>query len=351
LVIDMKYKFNSEIFKKRNLWFCVCGVVLFAMLTVGLIFASDIYGWSGDGDKVMIEIREGSSMSQIAEILDEKDVIDFSWAFRMYVKTEETEHIIRQGGHIFDKGMSYEEIIKKLEEKPDVEFSTAVKITVPEGYENRQIADKLAEAGLVDREKFMNELEQGEFDFDFVRAITRTENRLEGYLYPATYDIYPGETEHDIICKMLKAFEKNIVPLYEGAETELSLDQVVTFASLVEREAANDGERKTVASVFFNRIEKDMTLSSCASVQYVLKEHKAVLSISDIKIESPYNTYINKGLPVGPIASPGTKSVEAVLYPEDTEFLFFVARPDGSENLFSVTGEEHEQKRRELYEN
>ena len=131
------------------------------------------------------------------------------------------------------------------------------------------------------------------------------------------------------------------MPLYSSAKTDLTLDRIVTLASLVEREAANDGERGKVASVFYNRLHNDMTLSSCASVQYILKERKKILSSSDVKIKSPYNTYINKGLPIGPIAAPGEKSVRAALWPETTDYLYFAARADGSENVFSKTGEEH----------
>lgn len=140
---------------------------------------------------------------------------------------------------------------------------------------------------------------------------------------------------------MLKKFNDTVVPLYKQSGSTYSLDEIVTMASLVEREAANDSERGKVASVFYNRLEKGMTLSSCATVQYILKERKTILSTSDTKIKSDYNTYINKGLPVGPIASPGEKSVRAALYPEKTDYLYFAAKADGSANVFSKTGEEH----------
>ena len=164
---------------------------------------------------------------------------------------------------------------------------------------------------------------------------------MEGYLFPATYELMVGESEHDIINRMLTAFNQRIVPLYKQSGTSYSLDEIVTMASIVEREAANDSERGKVASVFYNRLKNDMAFGSCATVQYIIKERKDVLSNSDIKIKSPYNTYINKGLPIGPIASPGESSVKAALYPEDTDYLYFAARADGSENVFTRTNEEH----------
>ncbi|MBQ7096687.1 MAG: endolytic transglycosylase MltG [Clostridia bacterium] len=320
-----------------------------ALLCLWLVFAlGDIFGWSTDKTKVRVSIPDGCSVKEIADILENEDMVDSATFFRLYVKLKGDNLMFRMGEHILERGMSFGEIVYKLTSKPDAEFNTDVKITIPEGYEARQIADRLADEGLVDKEEFMEELESGEFDYWFVKEIERKENRLEGYLYPATYDISPKNTEHEIICKMLDAFEANIVPVYKSAETGMTLDQVVTFASVVEREAANDAERPVVASVFLNRIAKDMTLSSCATVQYIIKERKDILSESDIRIKSDYNTYMNKGLPIGPIASPGLNSVKAALYPADTDYLYFAARADGSENVFAETDEEHMKNVREL---
>ncbi len=320
-----------------------------AILCIWLVFAiGDIFGWSSDETKVRVSIPEGCSVKEIAEILEDEDMVDSAMAFRLYVKLKGENLMFRMGEHILEKGMSFGEIVRKLTSKPDAEFNSDVKITIPEGYEARQIADRLAAEGLVDRDEFLEELEEGEFDYWFVKEIEREENKLEGYLYPATYEISPKNTEHEIICKMLDAFEANIVPVYKSAETGMTLDQIVTFASVVEREAANDAERPIVASVFLNRIAKDMTLSSCATVQYIIKERKDILSESDTRIKSDYNTYMNKGLPIGPIASPGLNSVKAALFPADTNYLYFAARADGSENVFAETDEEHLKNVREL---
>ena len=342
-------KFGKSSLKQKIIWALAAVAVAFVIWLL-FVFA-DMFGWTKNGEKVPVSIPEGCSVREMADILEKEGIIEYKFAFRLYEKIDDTEHLFRKGVHRLHKGMSYGEIIAKLTDKPDFELNDSMKVSIPEGFECRQIADRLAEAGLVDREKFMYELENGDFEYDFVKAITRTENRLEGYLYPATYDIIPGETEHEIIVKMLDAFAENVLPVYNSAETDYSLDQVITFASVVEREAANDRERGIVASVFYNRMKKDMTLSSCATVQYILKEHKLILSSSDIKIDSPYNTYKNKGLPVGPIASPGLNSVKAVLSPDETDYLFFAAKLDGSGNVFSRTGEEHERIRKEIQGN
>lgn len=318
------------------------GVPLALVVLLWCVFALwDVFGITpGKGHQVMVKIPAGSTVREIADILDDEGIIDHPMVFRFWEKLGR-DNVFQQGGHLVGRGQSYGNIIKKLTSTPDVGAYETVTVVIPEGYEARMIAKKLSDMGLVDEERFMEELEKGDFDFDFISEIDRKENRLEGYLFPATYELLVGESEHDIINRMLTAFNQRIVPLYKQSGTSYSLDEIVTMASIVEREAANDLERGKVASVFYNRLKNDMAFGSCATVQYIIKERKDVLSNSDIKIKSPYNTYINKGLPIGPIASPGESSVKAALYPEDTDYLYFAARADGSENVFTRTNEEH----------
>ena len=318
------------------------GVPLALVVLLWCVFALwDVFGITpGKGHQVMVKIPAGSTVREIADILDDEGIIDHPMIFRFWEKLGR-DNVFQQGGHLVGRGQSYGNIIKKLTSTPDVGAYETVTVVIPEGYEARMIAKKLSDMGLVDEERFMEELEKGDFDFDFISEIDRKENRLEGYLFPATYELMVGESEHDIINRMLTAFNQRIVPLYKQSGTSYSLDEIVTMASIVEREAANDSERGKVASVFYNRLKNDMAFGSCATVQYIIKERKDVLSNSDIKIKSPYNTYINKGLPIGPIASPGESSVKVALYPEDTDYLYFAARADGSENVFTRTNEEH----------
>ncbi len=319
------------------------GMIVAVILCLWLVTVFvDVFGMGiGRGRDIMVTIPQGANLDEISEVLDAEGVISHPFLFKIVVKASSGDYLFQQGGHLIGKSLSYKSIAEELTKSPDVNFDETVSVLIPEGYEAWQIAETLEEKGLVDKDRFLRELDEGDFDFDFIKDIKRTENRLEGYLFPATYEFATWETEHDIIVKMLKAFEAYILPVFNQAETDYTLDEVVTFASMVEREAANDSERGKVASVFHNRLKRDMTLSSCATVQYIIKERKAILSNSDIKIKSDYNTYINKGLPVGPIASPGVRSVEATLNPDDTDYLYFAARADGSENVFSRTGEEH----------
>ena len=336
--MNIGYKGNRNNKKFQLIIASVVAAVVLLCVLLSVVF--DVLGVGSNREK-MVTVPKGAGLSAIAEVLEEEGIISYPSLFKLKVKSSGGEYVFQMGSHMLSNSMSYGEIIQKLTGPPDVAFDESVKVLIPEGYEIRQIAEVLEEKGLADSEEFIRETEQGEFDYAFIDGIDRSENRLEGYLFPATYDIIPGESEHEIIDRMLKAFEIAVIPIYEQSGTEMSLDEVITMASLIEREAANDSERGLVSSVFYNRIKADMTLSSCASVQYIIKERKPILSNSDIKIKSPYNTYINKGLPIGPIASPGEKSVRAALNPDETDYMYFVALMDGSKNVFSKTGEEH----------
>lgn len=330
-----------EWIKNKNKWsvffvLVVC-LIISAGVCSGYSLYTDVYGKFGSENDVYINIAAGSGINAIADVLYENGIIKYPNVFKMTAKKDENA-IYQQGTHILNENMSYDAIIQALQ-KPPISNDQLIKLTVPEGYELEQIAKLVEEKGIASQTDFLREANFGKFEYNFVKDIKRTENRLEGYLFPATYEIYIGESVHNVIDKMLKKFSETVLPIYEESETDKTLDEIIIMASIVEKEAANDDERTKVASVFYNRMKADMTLSSCATVQYVLDERKAILSNSDIKIDSEYNTYIHKGLPMGPIAMPGELSVKAALYPEDTDYLYFAA--DNGRNVFSKTDTEH----------
>lgn len=316
--------------------YVIAAVAIVIAVVFVIVIGADMFGAGGE-QRVDFRLSEGDGTAAVAKKLKLAGVISNELAFKVYAKLT-GRHIYQLGIHELNSSMSYSEIIDELVTMPE---SDEVTVLIPEGYELRQIADVLEESGLINRDVFMREAQVGSFDYPFIDKIPDRENRLEGYLFPDTYMFSGTESEHEIINTMLANFNRIVVPLYEQAETEYTLDEIVTLASIIEREAAGDEDRGKVASVFVNRIGKNMRLESCATVQYLLKERKSILSNDDIKIESPYNTYINFGLPPGPIAAPGKKSVEAALYPEQTSYLYFLATADGSASLFSETFEEH----------
>ncbi len=243
---------------------------------------------------------------------------------------------------MIDTSMNYDTIMSEL--KTITKSRETKKFTIPEGYELKQIVDKLSAENLIDREKFMHLVEYGKFHHEFIKDLPIRKNRLEGYLFPDTYEIYTDTSEEDIIKKMLDRFEQKFESKYykKSKQLNMTIDQVITLASIIEREAMLDEERYLISSVFHNRLKSNEYpfLQSCATVQYILGERKPILSIQDTKIDSPYNTYKFSGLPPGPIASPGEKAIEAALYPEETEYMFFSANNDGS-HTFSKTYEQH----------
>lgn len=291
---------------------------------------------------IEVVIPQGASTNDISAILYDKGVIRHPYLFRIISKIQKNDGLYKHGLFLLSASMTYEDIMAEL--KKNSGRSGTVRFTIPEGFELRQIAERLSEQGLVDKDRFMKVAEKGQFDYPFLKNLPDRENRLEGYLFPDTYEVFSNATEEEIIEKMLDRFGQVFSRQYyeRAEELGMSVDEVVTLASIIEREAMLDNERPLVSAVFHNRLKsKDYPyLQSCATVQYILKERKPILSVADTKIKSPYNTYINPGLPIGPIASPGKASIEAALYPADVDYLFFVANSDGS-HIYSRTYEEH----------
>lgn len=282
-------------------------------------------------EEVLVTIPKGASTTSIGNLLLENELIQNVNAFKAKAKTLELDGKMKAGDYMLSQSMSSEMIIQKLANGEIYEDN--VKFTIPEGYETRQIIDKLVEEGIVDREAFINVLENQTFEYAFLEGVDR-QYRLEGYLFPDTYIVKRGATEKEIVEKMLNRFNDVFKPEYYDRAKELGMtvDEVVTLASIIERETKLAEERPIVSSVFHNRIDQKMMLQSCATIQYVLKERKDRLTFDDLEVVSPFNTYKHTGLTPAPIASPGEPSIIAALYPEQTKYLYFVTteRNDGS---------------------
>ncbi len=276
-----------------------------------------------DTNTFVVTVASGSSTTGIANLLFEEGLIQNVNAFKAKVKLLEVDGQMKAGDYKLSPSMSAETIIDKLVDGEV--FVETNKFTIPEGYEIRQIVDKLVEQGIVDRDVFIDVLENHPFDYAFLEGVDRSK-RLEGYLFPDTYEVLKSADEVAIVDRMLKRFgEVFKTEYYERAvELDMTVDEVITLASIIEREARVAEEFEIVSSVFHNRIEIGMALQSCATVQYILQERKPVLSFADTEINDPYNTYINVGLTPSPIASPGELAIKSALYPADTNYLYFV---------------------------
>lgn len=333
-------KYTDKISCNGKLKFKIMTVLLSVIFIAWLFIyvVPEVFGFGGNKNGVYIEISQGEALSDIADSLKENKIIGNKFLFSRYAKGKYRN--FQYGGHVFSSDMSYSEVCGELS---NIGKANNTKVVVPEGYELSSIAKACEDAGLLSAEEFIKCADNDNFDYSFINKKDGVRHSLEGFLFPATYEFSYGSSAHDIIDKMLKAFDENYKKEDRLRAKSLGMSDydVVTLASIIEREAANESEYKRVSGVFYNRIKKGMPLQSCATVQYVLKERKAILSVSDTLIDSPYNTYKYNGLPVGPIASPGKAAINAALYPEDNDYLYFVARSDGGGHVFSKTYEEH----------
>lgn len=272
-----------------------------------------------------IEIRKGESISKALKELPVAD--DF--LFRVYLKFKNQGKDIKAGYYELNGKYSIVSLVKVLESGKDKLYS----FTIPEGYSLEQIADKLSAEGKINKERFYEELNNIK-DFPYPTP----KGNFEGYFYPETYRFSEYFKEKDIIETILGEFLKKF-PAEKYPDKEEFYEKLI-MASIIEREAVKADEKPVIASVFYNRMKKGMTLSSDATVNYVFGYTKKRIFYKDLTVESPYNTYKYKGLPPAPIANPDIKSMEAAYNPAETDYLFFVAKGDGY-HYFSKTYKEH----------
>lgn len=256
-----------------------------------------------------------------------------------YSRFYNLDNLLKPGKYKLRTSQSIPEIVGIL-----VKGSNDLRIfTIPEGYTLSQIIDLLVKQGLADENLLKIALKNSRgYDFPFIKNIPR-DITLEGYLFPDTYHIGSDTTEEQIVAMMLNRFQVEMTKLdfiNKAAGRNLDLHQAVTIASLIEGEALIDKERPVIASVIFNRLKINMPLQIDATVKYALGGNKTKIYYRDLKVDSPYNTYLIRGLPPGPINSPGSVSMDAVINPAVTGYLYYVAKNDGS-HAFSSSLQEH----------
>lgn len=355
-IMQEKYKEAKTV---RKIVFITTSIVV--LLLAGLLTGGYLYVKSAlkpvdpkSEKKIKVEIPLGSGISSIAKILEDKHVIKDDLVFKYYVKFKnETE--FQAGTYSFSPSMTFNEIITSLK-TGRVDQDAALKIQIPEGLNLTEIAAIIAKKTDYSKKEILNTLNNKDFIKkvmesypDLVTTDVLNENikyPLEGYLFPATYSFdKKDEPLEDILLSMIKKtndiMEKYQVDIHKKGMT---VHQVLTLASLVEKEATNETDRKIIASVFYNRMKTGMPLQTDPTVIYAIGKHKERLTFKDYyEVEDPYNTYLHTGYPPGPIAASGEMSVEAALYPSNTDYYYFLATSDGKV-LFSKTLEEHNEK-------
>lgn len=328
----------------------VCAAVI--LLVLAIIGCSMIIEYNrkgkGTGELVTVEIQQGEGAWDIATRLKEKDLITYRSVFLLKVKSMGVNNNLRYGKFELEKGVGLEQLILDLtsggKQKEETMF------TIPEGYTIEMIAVKLEKEGICSEEEFLTAAKK-EYDYWFLDTIPENADvfyRLQGFLYPDTYSISEDMAAEDIVIMLLNQFDKKFTDEMKNRAERLgkTVYEVVTEASMIERECALDSERKTVAGVIKNRLEIGMLLQIDPTFLYPITEglYDIQSATNDHKeYDSPYNTYQNQGLPVGPIANPGILSLEAALDPEEHEFLYYhtdTVKNDGS-HIFTKNYQDH----------
>lgn len=315
----------------------LAAIMAAALLVMGIAAVKHFFEpvSAGASELIEVQIPEGSSTASIASMLKEKGLISSDWAFKAYVKLSGKDGMLKYGKYDLSMGESMVSMARKL----SLGLQKGVSLRVPEGYTARQIAARAEALGLADYDEFMGMVEEPDEELAGIIPFS-IGGSLEGFLFPDTYEFSEGAGAYAVIEAMLHNFaEKAASRIISSLKLDLSPEQVVVLASIVEKEALLSSELPIVAGVFMNRLRINMALQSCATVQYLLPEPKAVLSKEDTLIESPYNTYLTTGLPPGPISNPGSAAIEAVLNPAKHDYLFFVANGDGSHSFSRTYGE------------
>lgn len=300
-----------------------------------------------DDTPVSFTVETGETVARIAARLEQEGFVSDAELFRRYTQYHELDAGIEAGEFTLRQTMTIPEIAQALQRGQRQEQT----ITIQEGLRLEQVAAQVAEQTDIPQGEFLTLVTTGwrdaEIDFDFLTALP-PEATLEGFLFPETYRLPENPTGIDILRRMLETFDARVSPEMWSAAADqgLSIYELVTLASIVEREAVLDAERPVIAGVYLNRLEAGWFLGACPTVQYGLgtpDDWWPQFTLEATDVDSPYNTYHNLGLPPGPICSPGLASIQASAHPAETDYFFFLANciEDDGSHLFAVTQEEH----------
>lgn len=320
--------------KRSGVTATIIGLLLiaFVMGAIYLIYTTAI-GAGTAGEPVQITVEEGDSLSVVADKLSSSGAIESATGFKLEARLKGGGTLIKPGDYTFEPGTENAEILAQLTaDRPDPTFT----FTVPEGLTLEQTANTISSGTEIPADNFEKAAKETDYGYAFLD--NPDIETTEGFLFPKQYEFKEGTEAPLIVNRMLEQYliETQNLDFGEAREaTGLNEYELLTVASLIEREAANSEERPKVASVIYNRLNVDMPLQIDATIQYARGEPKERLSLEDLEIESPYNTYTNKGLPPGPICSPSLDSIKAALEPADTDFVYYVLKKNGNEHFFT----------------
>ncbi len=312
------------------------------LMFLGISFLSPYLVVNLEGSReVDFIIEKGESAAEIGADLIKEGLINNKLTFDMHVFFKKLDYKFQPGEYKLYTGMGMGEVLKIL----TTGIYPEAKITIIEGWNIKDITKYLVKKNLVDSKDFLNEIQNVDVEwlvkYDFLKDKPERAS-LEGYLFPDTYKIFIGTNSEAIVNKMLSNFEKRINKemLDEIKSQGKTLYEILTMASIIEKEVPKDEDRKIVADIFYKRLKIGKALESCATINYILGDSKKKLSFEDTRVESSYNTYIHPGLPPGPICNPSLSAIRAAIYPQKNDYWYFLSADDGT-TIFSKTIEKH----------
>jgi UPF0755 protein len=329
---------------KKILKIFVALLLAISALSAGLFFyfRHQVFNSLGTAEKTKIfSIEKGENSKSIVGRLKKENLISKEIFALYYLKTSGLGNKILPGDYEINGRMKIPEIIKTITQEQNI-FS---KITFPEGWDSKKMSERLGSNGF-SQEGFLEITKNPNLElkskFSFFSLLPR-EGSLEGYLFPDTYFFSKKLTSEEIVKKMLNNFDSQLTLELrdEIAKQGKSLEEVVTMASIIEKEVISEKDRKIASGIFWDRIKNGQPLQSCATISYVLGANKKQYTFEDTRIQSPYNTYLNQGLPPGPICNPGISAIRAAIYPTNTDYNYFLSDPETGNTVFSKTIEEH----------
>ncbi len=307
----------------------------------------DAFGFESQNDSFEIVLTGNEDLDDVLKILNERDIVSQTTAFKLYSKFKKWDDSFAAGQYTLTSNMSYDEIISLL--KNGIEVDNTVTVTIPEGLSVYEVAQLLEEKGVCNAQKFLEILETTDFSYEFVEMIPQDElrfRRFEGYIFPDTYEFYIGENPTSVAKKFLRNFNTRVTSAYYDRfkELDLSLDEVITLASIIQKEAGELEQMYRVSSVFHNRLQSSTfpNLQSDTTINYINNFIKPHLSSDNQAMYDAYNTNVCEGLPIGPISNPGLDAIKAALYPANTSYYYFVSDKTG-EYYYAKTLKQHEE--------
>lgn len=302
---------------------------------------------------VEIEIPTGSNRKNIADILETNDLISSSFIFDFYTRFQGDNHF-QAGSYLMSPSMSMEEMVEYLNAGgTPISEEPVGRVTVPEGVDIELIAERVDENTDFTADEFMEQIQDETYIEELVskhpalltdtfETTAETRYVLEGYLFPATYEVFEETSIESLITQMVSRMDQALLPYYEEIEdSELNVHEVLTLASYIEREGTTDEDRQLISGVFYNRLAEDMPLQTDPSVSYALGEHRERTTYKDLEVDSPYNTYMYAGVGPGPINSPSESAIEAAVHPKETSYMYFLANLETGDIYFSETYDQH----------